>query len=152
MTKQILWFGLALAALLGLMKWIEYSFFIKDLTLETYLGIVGVICAGLGIWMGTRFRSKKETVSQADGNTPTNVLPSGVYNPENEFNLSPREFEVLTGIAKGQSYQQIADDMHVSLSTVKTHASNIFSKMDVQRRTQAVMMAQQKGLLPPMKG
>jgi len=65
--------------------------------------------------------------------------------------LSPREHEVLVLIAQGLSYQEIADRLFVSLSTIKTHASNIFSKMDVQRRTQAVMVAQKKGLLPPLK-
>lgn len=70
----------------------------------------------------------------------------------NNFNLSPRELEVLELIAKGMSYQEIADQLSVSLSTIKTHASNIFSKMDVQRRTQAVMLAQKTGLIHPTKG
>ena len=74
------------------------------------------------------------------------------YNAQNGFNLSPREFEVLVKIAEGHSYQEIADQLHVSLSTVKTHSANLFSKMDVQRRTQAVMLAQQKGLLTPPNG
>ena len=76
---------------------------------------------------------------------------SGEYNPENEFNLSPREHEVLVLIAQGLSYQEIANQLFVSLSTVKTHAANIFSKLDVQRRTQAVMEAQKRGLLPQAK-
>ena len=118
--------------------------------METYLGIVGGIFTLLGIWMGWKLthRKSKLTPSKNSNHVTENT---GEYNPENEFNLSPREHEVLVLIAQGLSYQEIADQLFVSLSTVKTHAANIFSKLDVQRRTQAVMVAQKRGLLPPLK-
>ncbi|MFC4410814.1 response regulator transcription factor [Chungangia koreensis] len=60
--------------------------------------------------------------------------------------LTEREFEVLLLIAKGKSNQEIADELFIALKTVKTHVSNILSKLDVQDRTQAVIYAFQNNL------
>ncbi|MDC8773536.1 LuxR C-terminal-related transcriptional regulator [Roseateles albus] len=61
--------------------------------------------------------------------------------------LSQRELEVLTLIYKGLSNQEIGQQLFVSLSTVKWHNQNIFDKLDVQRRTEAVARAQALNLL-----
>jgi LuxR family maltose regulon positive regulatory protein len=61
--------------------------------------------------------------------------------------LSPREIEVLHLIAAGKSNQEIAATLVVALSTVKRHVSNIYGKMDVTSRTQAVALARDLGLL-----
>lgn len=55
--------------------------------------------------------------------------------------LTAREVEVLKEIAKGQSNQEIADALYISLKTVKTHVSNILSKLEVEDRTQAAIYA-----------
>ncbi len=60
--------------------------------------------------------------------------------------LSQRELEVLRLIAKGYSNQQIADQLFISLHTVKTHARRIHGKLGVERRTQAVASAKLRGL------
>jgi ATP/maltotriose-dependent transcriptional regulator MalT len=62
--------------------------------------------------------------------------------------LSTRELEVLQLIAEGLSNQQIAGRLFVSLNTIKTHTSNLFLKMEVERRTQAIEMAKRLGLIP----
>ncbi|MNU48149.1 Transcriptional regulatory protein LiaR [compost metagenome] len=61
--------------------------------------------------------------------------------------LSGRELEVLSQIAKGNSNQQIADLLFISLHTVKTHARRINGKLGVERRTQAVARAKELGLI-----
>ncbi|WPN48020.1 LuxR C-terminal-related transcriptional regulator [Pseudomonas sp. P8_241] len=61
--------------------------------------------------------------------------------------LSGRELEVLGLIAQGNSNQQIAEHLFISLHTVKTHARRIHSKLGVERRTQAVAMAKKLGLV-----
>lgn len=149
MSKTTIIFGICLAMLLILMQWMEYSYFIRDISLEIYLGIVGLICLGLGIMLGRKVSHERQ---DAVAQPPIITAEPLAYPANNQYNLSPREYEVLVLIAQGHSYQEIADQLHVSLSTIKTHASNIFSKMDVQRRTQAVMLAQQKGLLTPPNG
>ena len=61
--------------------------------------------------------------------------------------LSGRELEVLSLIAQGNSNQQIAEQLFISLHTVKTHARRIYSKLGVERRTQAVALAKKSGFI-----
>ncbi|HEL2730859.1 TPA: response regulator transcription factor [Streptococcus suis] len=61
--------------------------------------------------------------------------------------LTAREREILTLLAKGYDNQRIADESFISLKTVKTHVSNILSKLAVSDRTQAVVYAFQHGLV-----
>jgi DNA-binding NarL/FixJ family response regulator len=150
MLKTSLLFGILLAILLAILKWMEFLFFARDLALETYIGLVGLVCTVLGGWIGWKLTRPNLSQEEVDHHQSTSQTENS-YLVENHFGLSPREYEVLVLISNGLSYQEIADRLFISLSTVKTHASNIFSKMNVQRRTQAVMLAQQSGMLPPIK-
>jgi ATP/maltotriose-dependent transcriptional regulator MalT len=79
-------------------------------------------------------------------------VPSPVF----EFNeqamlqtgITKRELEVLTLMAQGFTNQEIADKLFVSLNTIKTHSSNLFLKLEVKRRTQAIERAKQLKLIP----
>jgi LuxR family maltose regulon positive regulatory protein len=71
--------------------------------------------------------------------TAPSHLPLGVF--------SPRELEILQLIEQGHSNQKIGERLFLSLSTVKWHNQNIFAKLDVQRRTEAVARARQLNLL-----
>jgi LuxR family transcriptional regulator, maltose regulon positive regulatory protein len=62
--------------------------------------------------------------------------------------LTDREIELLRLIAAGLSNQEIAERLFISLPTVKWHISNIFSKLGVRSRTQAVVLATSLGVLP----
>lgn len=66
---------------------------------------------------------------------------------ELHHDLTSREKEVLLLIAKGYSNQDIADELFITLKTVKTHVSNILSKLEVEDRTQAAIYAFKKGLM-----
>jgi LuxR family maltose regulon positive regulatory protein len=61
--------------------------------------------------------------------------------------LSSREMEVLRLIAAGDANQTIADKLFISVRTVKKHSSNVFNKLNVSSRTQAVARARELGLL-----
>lgn len=63
--------------------------------------------------------------------------------------LSSREVDVLTLIARGMSNQEIAFELRISIKTVKTHVSNILSKLHLVDRTQAAVYAVRQGLVPP---
>lgn len=62
--------------------------------------------------------------------------------------LTPRELEVLTWIARGRSNHEIAVELGLGERTVKTHVSNILSKLHLADRTQAAIYALQKNLVP----
>ena len=130
---------MSLAVLVFVLKFIEYRFFIHDLSLEFYLAVVAVIFAGLGIWAGLKLTKKKIIT----------VGPEFVFN-EHEFQrlgISKREHEVLDLMAKGLSNQEIADKLFVSLNTVKTHTSNLLLKLEARRRTQAIQKAKALNLI-----
>lgn len=128
-----------MALLLILLKVIEYHFLARHLRLEIYLSAVAVLFTGLGIWVGLKLTWKSRS----------SKMPSSA-NPEEKLNatgISPREFAVLKLMAKGQSNQEIADTLFISVNTVKTHSSNLFTKLDVNRRTQAVRRARELELI-----
>ena len=133
-------YGLAMALLFGLLKYIEYSFFVRDLPIEIYFGIIAAIFAVLGIWAGRRLVSRSEASRAAPA---PEVDRSALL----RLGISKREYEVLELIAQGLSNQEIADKLFVSTSTVKTHISNIYSKLDARRRTEAIKRAKELRLL-----
>ncbi|MCW2756962.1 MAG: LuxR family transcriptional regulator [Nocardioidaceae bacterium] len=60
--------------------------------------------------------------------------------------LSDREIEIVRGIARGMGNQQIADQSHLSINTIKSYIRSCYRKMNVENRTQAVIWAMQHGL------
>jgi len=77
------------------------------------------------------------------GPSRTQVLKSELVEP-----LSERELEILELMAEGLTNQEIASRLFLALNTVKTHSRNIYGKLNVRSRTQAVARAQALGLLP----
>jgi two-component system, NarL family, response regulator LiaR len=137
--KTILIYGLAMAILIFALKYLEYRLVVRDLSTEFYVGIIAVFFTGLGVWAGLRLTSRKVIL----------IGPEFVFN-EGELHrlgISKREHEVLELMAKGLSNQEIADKLFVSLNTIKTHTSNLFLKLEVSRRTQAVQKAKELRLI-----
>jgi NarL family two-component system response regulator LiaR len=140
MKRTILSYGLAMALLIFILKMLEYRFFVRDLSIEFYLGAIAVFFTTLGIWAGLKLTRKKIVISNKGFQ---------LNEPElQRLEISKREHEVLGLMAEGFSNQEIADKLFVSLNTVKTHASNLFLKLQVNRRTQAVQKAKELSLIP----
>ena len=147
--KESIYFGLALAILFFFVKWMEIRFLIFSNNLEIYIGLIAVLFTVLGIWIANKTASQKvetvivETTVFLDKSTPFEIN-------ENELQrrrISKRELEVLQLIASGKSNQEIADVLFVSLPTIKTHAANLFEKLEAKRRTQAIENAKRLQLL-----
>ncbi len=140
MRKTIIIYGLALATLVAILKFVEYRFFAQDMALEFYLGTVAVLFTGLGIWAGLKLTRRKIIIADPNFKLDESQLE--------RLGISKREHEVLELIAQGLSNQEIAEKLFVSLNTIKTHSSNLFMKLDAKRRTQAIQRAKELRLLP----
>lgn len=146
--KQVLIYGASLAAILFLLQMLEYRLIILDHSFEIYITIIAVVFTALGIWLSLKLIKPRVE-------TKTIVVEKNVYVKEEaaennyeineaervKLGLSNREIEVLQLMATGLSNQEIANQLYVSLNTVKTHSSKLFEKMDVKRRTQAIEKA-----------
>lgn len=149
-NKQIFLYGISMALLLFLLKWLEFRFFVVNHSLEIYIGTIALIFTGLGIWLAVKLaKPKKETII-IEKEVFVNVDPEFILNEKelDKLEISKRELEVLQLMAKGMSNQEIASSLFVSLNTIKTHSSNLFIKLDVKRRTQAVEKAKQLKIIP----
>ncbi|MBS1977907.1 MAG: DNA-binding response regulator [Bacteroidetes bacterium] len=140
MNRTIILYGLGLAAMVTILKLIEYKYFVRQLSLEFYLAVVATLFAGLGVWVGRKLTYKKVIRVSGDFKLDESMLE--------RLGISRREHEVLELIASGLSNQEIADRLFVSLNTVKTHSSNLFLKLEVKRRTQAIQKGKELGLIP----
>jgi DNA-binding CsgD family transcriptional regulator len=147
-NKQNILYGVSLAALLLLLKWLEWRFIIIDNAFEIYAGAIAVIFTGLGVWLALKLITPKVKTVVVEKKIFTGT--AFVLNEAelNNLRLSSRELEVLTLMADGLSNQQIAERLFVSLNTIKTHTSNLFLKLEVERRTQAIEKAKRLSLIP----
>jgi DNA-binding NarL/FixJ family response regulator len=144
MRKTILIYGVAMAILIGVLKFVEYRYFVRDIPLEFYVGIVAITFTALGVWAGLRLTRPKVVREVVDPEQPFQIDQANL----NKLGISKREYEVLELIARGLSNQEIADKLFISISTVKSHAANIFAKLDARRRTQAIQRAKELHIIP----
>ena len=143
-------YGLCGGILIVLLKLIEFRFLIVDRALEIYGGLIAVLFASLGIWLGLRLTRKRERVVIKEIEVPVPVGGAFVLNEQRrrDLGVTGRELEILELIANGLSNRKIADKLYVSENTVKTHSSRLFDKLGVKRRTQAVQVGKEMGLIP----
>lgn len=147
MKKHILIYGLCGGLLIMALKLIEYRFLIVEHSIEIYGGLVAAVFAGVGIWLGLKLTKKKETVVVRE--VPVPAQPFSVNKTRlQELGITRREHEILELIANGLSNREIADKLFVSENTVKTHSSRLFDKLRAKRRTQAVQIGKELGLIP----
>lgn len=147
--KSTIIYGISLALLLFLLKWLELRYIIFNNSFEIYIGIIAVIFTALGIWLALKLSKpkiktvvveKEVYIARNDNFVPNTALIA-------QLQLSKRELEILNLMAQGHSNEEIAAALFVSLSTVKTHNQNLFVKLDAKRRTQAVEKAKRLQLI-----
>jgi DNA-binding CsgD family transcriptional regulator len=148
MKRQILLFGLVGGLLIAALKWTEYRFLVIEHSVEIYGGLVAATFAVLGIWLGLRLTGRQQRVVTKEVPAPAGepFLPD--QRKREDLGITPREMEILELIAQGMSNREIAGKLFVSENTVKTHSSRVFDKLGAERRTQAVQLGKEFGLLP----
>lgn len=166
MKKIILLYGLLGGVLIAGLKLIEYRFLVVEHSIEIYGGFVAALFSSVGIWLGLKLTRTREVVREVPVRievpveVPVHVpvpveVPAAVgapFVPDADriraLGITPREMEILHEIAAGLSTREIAAKLFVSENTVKTHSSRLFDKLQARRRTQAVQLAKDAGLIP----
>jgi DNA-binding CsgD family transcriptional regulator len=141
-------YGLCGGLLIMLLKMVEYRFLVIQHSVEIYGGLIALVFASLGIWLGLRLTGKKEVIVVKE--VPASASMPFVVNEQRlrELGITPRELEILGLMAGGLSNREIGEKLFVSENTVKTHSSRLFDKLSAKRRTQAVQIGKEMGLLP----
>lgn len=134
MNKTVLSFGLLIAALLILFQLGKYRYVQGDVTMEVIVSVIAIVFFFIGLYFRNKWMKKE------DGEK---VNMSINHEKINELGLSRREQEVLQEITNGLSNKEIADKLFVSESTIKTHVSNIYNKLGVNKRPQAIKVSQE---------
>lgn len=152
MKKQIivygLFYGLCGGLLIVVLKLVEYRFLVVEHSVEIYGGLTALLFAILGIWLGLKLTRKEEVVIVKEVAVLT-TQPFGLNKERlRELSITRRELEILELIAQGMSNREIAEKLFVSENTVKTHSSRLFDKLSAKRRTQAVQIGKELGLIP----
>ena len=124
-NKQNILYGVSLALLLLLLKWLEWHFIIIDHAFEIYAGAIAIIFTGLGIWLAIKLiapKVKTVIVEKQVFASSDFVLNEAELN---RLRLSTRELEVLQLMADGLSNQQIAERLFVSPRARHTSATSL---------------------------
>jgi NarL family two-component system response regulator LiaR len=150
MKRHVLIYGLIGGILIALLKWTEYRFLVIEHSIEIYGGLIAATFAVLGIWLGLKLTGTRQTIVVNE--VPVAVASGGPFiadeKKREDLGITRREFEILELIAQGMSNREIAEKLFVSENTVKTHSSRVFDKLGARRRTQAVQLGKEFGLLP----
>ncbi len=147
-------YGLGGGLLIVVLKLAEYRFLVLEHSVEIYGGLIALVFASLGIWLGLKLTRKKEIIIErelvVEREVPVFTATPFALNVERlrELAITKRELEILELIATGMSNREIADKLFVSENTVKTHSSRLFDKLSAKRRTQAVQIGKELGLIP----
>ncbi|MFN3665899.1 MAG: response regulator transcription factor [Sediminibacterium sp.] len=139
-----------MAVLVFALKWMQWKYLIVDHSIDIYVGLIAVFFTLLGIWVASQLAKPKIETVVVEKEVYVVPPESFVLNEVElrKLNLTTREYEVLQQLSKGLSNAEIGEQLFLSLSTVKTHVSNLFFKMDVKNRTQAIEKAKRLKLTP----
>jgi DNA-binding NarL/FixJ family response regulator len=137
MLRTILVYGAILAAGVSFLEWLEFRLLVRTHAVETYVALVAAAFMGLGVWLGAKLFRRAPATPFAPNTRAQETLK-----------ISGRELEVLELLAAGRSNKEIARRLELSPNTVKTHVTNLFAKLQVRRRTEAILRARELGMLP----
>lgn len=141
-------YGVTGGVLIVVLRLIEFRFLVIEHSIEIYGALIAALFAGVGIWLGLKLTRKEEVVIIQEIRVPS--PETFVLNQEElkRLGITKRELEILELIAQGLSNREIAGKLFVSENTVKTHSSRLFDKLSAKRRTQAVQIGKEIGLIP----
>ena len=149
---HVLIYGVTGGALIVLLRLIEFRFVVIEHSIEIYGALIAALFASFGIWLGLKLTRKEVVLKEVEVikevAIPTAEPFSVNEEQQRQLGITKRELEILALIAEGLSNREIAGKLFVSENTVKTHSSRLFDKLSAKRRTQAVQIGKEIGLIP----
>jgi DNA-binding CsgD family transcriptional regulator len=146
--KHVLLYGVVGGLLIVGLRAIEYRWLVVEHSIEIYSALIAAVFAAVGIWLGLKLTRNTETVVVREVMVPAPSSFTLDQARQQSLGITPRELEILALIAAGLSNKEIAERVNVSENTVKTHSSRVFDKLGARRRTQAVQLGKEMGLIP----
>lgn len=137
LVPTIVVWGLVLAVGAFALQWLEYQHLTRAFSQEIYVTLIGAAFAAGGIWVGWKLASRPRGPGFERNAAAVATL-----------GLTRQELRTLELIAAGQSNKEMARTLGVAPNTVKTHVANLFAKLEVGRRTQALAKARDLSLIP----
>lgn len=138
MKKTIFVFSALIVALLALFQLSKYSVSSGNLKIEFAIAGIALIFFVVGVLI-----QKKSLQKNEDLENPSQIDSDKI----SALGISKREYEILVEISGGLSNKEIAERLFVSESTIKTHLSNLYVKLDAKRRTQAIQKAKEMKII-----
>jgi NarL family two-component system response regulator LiaR len=137
MIRTVLLWALVLAVSAFVLQWLQYQYVARLFSREIYVGVIGTAFALGGVWVGWKLSTRS---------APGPFVPNAAA--QASLGITGQEMKVLHRLAEGQSNKEIARTLGLSPNTVKTHVANLYAKLEVARRTQAVGKARDLQLVP----
>ena len=137
MKKTIFVFGSLIIALMLLFQLSKYSVVNGNFSLELIFVVIAICFFVIGFYFYKKIAPKNTTVEKKQ--IDSKKIKS--------LEITDREYEVLELISKGLSNKEIAENLFLSESTIKTHVSNLLIKLNAKRRTQALQIAKELNII-----
>ncbi len=135
MSRTVGLYALLMGAGAFALQWLEYQYTVKVFSTELYVVLIAIGFTVIGVWLGNRLTAKPKQPFERN------------HRALDALGVSDREYQVLELLAAGHTNRQIAERLFVSTNTVKTHLSNLYRKLDVSRRTEAINKARELRLI-----
>lgn len=136
MKKTVFVFSTLIISFLILFRISEYAFLFGNTSIELIISVVAVAFLIIGLYIN---KKRTESVSEKNQDVDSKKIK--------QLGISNREYEVLLEISNGLSNKEIGEKLFVSESTIKTHVSNLLTKLNAKRRTQAIQKAKELQIL-----
>ena len=137
MKKTIIIFSTLIICLIVFLNASTYSFYRGNLNIEAIVALAAIIFFFIGVMLN-KMSLQKRSIHQPKATD---------YQKIKELKISNREFDVLLALSEDLSNKEIAEKLFISESTTKTHVSNLLSKLQVSKRTEAIKKAQVLGII-----
>ena len=137
MLRTVVTAGLILALGAFALAWLELQQTTRVIAPELYVAVIAVLFAAGGLWLGWKIAARRHGPAFVRNDAAVRSL-----------GLTGQEMRVLSVLASGQANKEIARALGLSPNTIKTHLANLFAKLEVSTRTEAVTRARELSLIP----